>query len=394
MKKNLLSIFALVGLALGASSQTLYNNSTLVGSIWNPGNNSLGNPKAAFDDVNIPSALVGAGDSIAITKVKFGIYRPSAATATTVTFYYTPYNDTATSYSNSIKVPPITLGTVNLAANTGAAVQSVVSLGDSITPLFKIKADTGKVYTGFATFYLGVKFSTGATGASWRFTTGGANDDAIWLYDADSSVKTLATYFGPPPAPKASFFTQVYGFPTLPLPISLTDFSATVVNNNALLNWKTASESNSAFFDIEASKDGSSFYSLGHVNAAGNSSTVKNYSFTDINPSAGITYYRLKLVDKDNSFKFSSIQKINISKKLLQLHVSPNPVVNVIRFNWQEEGTYQYKLTAINGKLLQAGTITKGLNELDVNKLAAGTYILNVLDMSGAKIAGQQLIKQ
>ena len=49
------------------------------------------------------------------------------------------------------------------------------------------------------------------------------------------------------------------------------------------------------------------------VKAAGNSNATKNYSFIDKNVTVGKYSYRLKMVDNDGTFKYSSIVEANVS---------------------------------------------------------------------------------
>lgn len=91
------------------------------------------------------------------------------------------------------------------------------------------------------------------------------------------------------------------------LPVILTEL--TVVNNDGsnLLQWKTATEINSSYFVVQKSSNGSDFENIGTVAAAGNSSTLKTYNFTDAAPYSYINYYRIIIVDKDNSKEYSNI---------------------------------------------------------------------------------------
>ncbi len=94
-----------------------------------------------------------------------------------------------------------------------------------------------------------------------------------------------------------------------PLPVALALFTATTNYNNVILNWKTLTENNSYHFIIEKSNDGSLFYSIGKIAAAGTSTAVKNYQFTDVGAwyQSSFIYYRLKMVDKDGSFIYSQV---------------------------------------------------------------------------------------
>jgi hypothetical protein len=96
------------------------------------------------------------------------------------------------------------------------------------------------------------------------------------------------------------------------LPIELTKFAATANNNSVLLTWQTSLESNSDYFEIERSYNGDSFYSIGKVAASNTMSAVRSYSFTDVDASGDKIYYRIKLVDKDNKFKYSEVLSVRL----------------------------------------------------------------------------------
>lgn len=113
-----------------------------------------------------------------------------------------------------------------------------------------------------------------------------------------------------------------------PLPVSLTDFTASVIQSkNVQLDWTTASESNNKGFDVERSADASKWLTVGYVAGSGNSSTYKNYSYTDRNVPTGKYFYRLKQVDFDGKFNYSNILSVDINGSLtFELNQSfPNP---------------------------------------------------------------------
>ncbi len=114
-------------------------------------------------------------------------------------------------------------------------------------------------------------------------------------------------------------------FTTSVLPVELLSFTASKANtNNILTRWTTASESNSSHFDIERSRDATSFNKIGTIAAAGNSSTVINYEFLDTNPFPGISYYRLKQVDFNDDFTYSDIVSVKFENSSI-FKVYPNP---------------------------------------------------------------------
>ena len=62
------------------------------------------------------------------------------------------------------------------------------------------------------------------------------------------------------------------------------------------------SEENTSHFIIQKSSDSEKFNDLGKVKANGNSNHKINYSFNDV-LSKGKNFYRLKIVDFDNTYK-------------------------------------------------------------------------------------------
>lgn len=112
------------------------------------------------------------------------------------------------------------------------------------------------------------------------------------------------------------------------LPVSLTHFSATAAGCDVKLDWRSSSEINTLKFIVERSTDGNNFTAIGEVMAAGNSSTEINYSFTDANTiDYPAYYYRLKMTDRDGTFKYSGTTVIRVRCQASNyLKVLPNPV--------------------------------------------------------------------
>ncbi|MBI3500814.1 MAG: T9SS type A sorting domain-containing protein [Bacteroidetes bacterium] len=111
---------------------------------------------------------------------------------------------------------------------------------------------------------------------------------------------------------------------TNPLPIELLSFDAKPNGNVVDVTWKTSSETNSDYFMVQRSKDGNAFEDVEKIKAAGNSTTTRNYSSTDYDPYSGVSYYRLKQVDKDGKYKYSIMIAVNFSASN-GIAVYPNP---------------------------------------------------------------------
>ncbi len=169
----------------------------------------------------------------------------------------------------------------------------------------------------------------------------------------------------------------------LALPLTFINFSGYLKDKNVFLNWQTASEINTAYFDVQRCSDGANFITIGQVQAAGNSSDNHNYNFTDVNAiKDGQTrlYYRLKELDKDGKNNYSKTVTIKLSTLGFSVKISPNPVVNAINiYPSINAGAASVALLDMNGKVLSQSThiLTAGQPvRIDASKLAGGVYNL------------------
>ena len=152
------------------------------------------------------------------------------------------------------------------------------------------------------------------------------------------------------------------------LAVSLSNFNATKQNNTAVLNWTTESENNNAYFEIERSDNATSYLPVAKVAGAGNTSSTTRYTFTDITPlTSAVTYYRLKEVSTDGSFKYSVVVTIRRDNNLKNtLTILNNPVAGNLNFrvNANAAGFMQLKIINNSGQVVyrQKNSVVKGDN--------------------------------
>lgn len=163
------------------------------------------------------------------------------------------------------------------------------------------------------------------------------------------------------------------------LPIGLQSFTGSLTGNNVLLNWVTAQEENAKEFGIEKSTNGRSFFVIGTI-AAKNASNGYQYSFIDYNVSEGQFFYRLKLVDKDGSFKSS--KTVSLKKGLIVetgVKVFPNPVVGSCLVSYPVAfKNASLSVFRIDGKKIVDYNIVAGSTQrnVDIAGLSSGYYIM------------------
>ena len=184
------------------------------------------------------------------------------------------------------------------------------------------------------------------------------------------------------------------------LPVKLTSFSGKVDNNKSILYWTTTSEVNFDHFEIQRSIDGINFDYLTEVSPKTANSNGASYNTTDPYPFAGINFYRLKIVDRDGSFAFSNIIKLETGKKQLAVtQLYPNPVQNLLNVQLQSDKRQTVGITVfdITGKQVQqsAVVLNEGINNTTVTmtNFARGTYILQYKNEEGSNLGTFKVVK-
>jgi len=167
------------------------------------------------------------------------------------------------------------------------------------------------------------------------------------------------------------------------LPVTLISFTASLDDSKYVnLKWSTTFESNSSIFNIEQSSDAKTWNLKGTVEAQGESSATTFYDYQDKEPNNGTNFYRLKMIDKDGSFSFSRIEKVNLESEI-RAAFYPNPVSD--RLYLQTEDISQIKEISIYNIMGREVYRSKSLskNGIDMKGNKAGIYIATVLLSNG-----------
>lgn len=177
------------------------------------------------------------------------------------------------------------------------------------------------------------------------------------------------------------------------LPITIFSFDAIKQNSSVKLNWVTATEINSNYFDVQASSNGTNWTSLGTVKAAGNSSIKQQYTFTDNSPLKGINYYRLKMVDIDAKFGYSLTRTISFSTGS-SITIQPNPTTDKVYITTDNIAAIRSVLVySGEGKLMQTVNNFASGNSIDVQTYAPGVYLLKII-YKDEHTETQRIVKQ
>lgn len=190
------------------------------------------------------------------------------------------------------------------------------------------------------------------------------------------------------------------GMTIIVLPIQLLNFTAWNDQSVNQLAWSTASELNSDHFDVERSTVGSEFEKIGEVAASGLSEVETDYNFTDRYPNRGLNYYRLKLIEKDNSFDYSKTILIQLdNNNLFSAIISPNPAVSDVTIQLQSPADQHVlvQLTDVMGReiLSRDWNVIAGANLtiLNISTLPSAVYFINLRHMNTSGTESFKLVK-
>jgi methionine-rich copper-binding protein CopC len=124
------------------------------------------------------------------------------------------------------------------------------------------------------------------------------------------------------------------------------------------------------------------------------------YSFIDPSVLSELVYYKIKIINKDNSISYSNVVIVKpAAASSNQLSILRNPVKSTLYFSYTSlaSGHYNVAIYTVGGTKMSNRKMymQKGTNSLSVdlnNALPAGGYILEVTNGSERQVA--KLLKQ
>ena len=227
--------------------------------------------------------------------------------------------------------------------------------------------------------------------------SGGANEDGSIDNNLTGTWKSIVSdniiftpygsgYYAEFEVDAFSEFWITDGSYSIALPATWVSFDAQKnAQQDVLLQWRTANESDVLQYEPQVSTNGIDFTSLGSV--AAQNALAASYQFTDATAGkSGTRIYRIKQTDRDGNISYSAIRSVQFGKITASISTYPNPVQNQLLLAMVNDAAIdvQWSITDAAGRIVLSGkwqtSASAAKTSIDTHALTAGMYTLTVTD--------------
>ena len=156
------------------------------------------------------------------------------------------------------------------------------------------------------------------------------------------------------------------------LPVELTHFETKATPQSIVLSWKTASEKDNDYFNVEHSTTGFDFKTIKQMKGNGTTFLGATYSYEHTTPSVKNNYYRLKQVDFDGKYAYSPVKHISFIKK--KWFIGSNVAHDFLNIEGNIQTSFNYIIINMLGSIVLKGN-TNTSDKVDISLLTNGIYI-------------------
>ncbi|HKR06212.1 MAG TPA: T9SS type A sorting domain-containing protein, partial [Bacteroidia bacterium] len=305
---------------------------------------------------------------------------------------YIPFSFTPVSGFGNVAISTRATGTDNLPYPSGGSLPAVTEIKRSGVDISK----SSVIDRWFDIIATGLKANVIVSYRGIENTTHDSNADAtfsIQSWDGTNWSRSMGaangvkTGIGTVSADNVSSFnhwmisTTTEGTPSN----DILNFEAVLKNNIVETKWSVSSSNNTGYFSVERSIDQNSFSEIGKVSADENF----NYTFNDISPLEGISFYRLKQVNNEGKIAYSENVLVNYQDEAFQdfsiISIFPNPFIDYIKISFTSPGEIitAIMITGPGGQIISSESIQamKGINTYKLSEkqnLPQGVYVITI----------------
>lgn len=186
-----------------------------------------------------------------------------------------------------------------------------------------------------------------------------------------------------------------FSFGNVSLPVKFIGFTLTLHKSNVLVEWATAEEMNSSYYEVQRSENGTDWNTIANIAAAGNTTLTHSYSYTDKNVTAKLVYYRIRQVDIDGRFAITTVRMLKIESGNSEIKVSATSDKSIyVHFPEQTKGNVIVRLTSMNGEIVSQKILNQPIGQIivPVQNTMKGIYVVTVIDGRALNVSKQILL--
>lgn len=220
----------------------------------------------------------------------------------------------------------------------------------------------------------GAVYFTGATPSVTNTANGGSGGTEINGLSCGTLVPGAAGGNGPI-TPNYSFSRSLStaGYCLLLLPSKLLYFNAQLNGRTVILNWQIDHPELVEKFIVEKrTDDNNGWTELTSIDA----DDRFKYAATDPVPSWGNNFYRLKIIEKDGTIFYSTVQNIRVNFFSPDMLVYPNPAINKVFVSGKLQIGSDLTITDMSGKIVWQQKVTGNYLAIQLPLLFPGVYII------------------
>lgn len=167
---------------------------------------------------------------------------------------------------------------------------------------------------------------------------------------------------------------------------TVTSFFTVNEADRVILKWTTENEDMDQWFEIRRSTDGGrTFTTTGTLHGKGRSAYMQSYALSDMEPFAGVAYYRLVQRNRQGAVIFTDTKVVSRAAVPVTYYTMyPNPVKGILNINITAAaaGRVLAEVFEMNGRRMlgQNYTVAEGEQnlQLDMGRLGNGSYLLKI----------------
>ncbi len=209
----------------------------------------------------------------------------------------------------------------------------------------------------------------------------------------------MPAFVRPTPGTSASDLTTCF-FPAAILAKYDVHLTGQNISGTSTLKWDVLANNEVQYFEIQRSRDGSTFETISSVEVVNPDQLSQKYSYTDLSAEHGAAkYYRIRQVTKSGMRYFSNVVKLNGNKISLNSKIKPNPFVNQVELSVQlaVANKIEVRISSQSGAMLfqrsyKGNVGTNSIKIAELGNLSPGVYFIEL--KSGDEIIREKLIKQ